>query len=73
MSAPSEKIQSVVDENVHRVVTQMSEIGLRGKTVSEVVYKILEEWTWNNQEKLEGRGIYLTKKRLKFLKRQNCK
>jgi hypothetical protein len=65
MAAPSEKIQAVVDENVHRVLTQMSEVGLRGKTVSEVVYKILEEWTWHNQEKLEGHGIYLTNKRRK--------
>jgi hypothetical protein len=65
MAAPSEKIQAVVDENVHRVVTQMSDVGLRGKTVSEVVYKILEEWTWHNQEKLESHGIYLTNKRRK--------
>jgi hypothetical protein len=66
MSAHSKKLQAVVDENVHRVISEMSNAGLRGKTDSEVIYKILEEWIWNNQEKLKEHGIYLTiKKKIK--------
>lgn len=57
MAAPSQKIQVVVDQNVHNVLVQMSEAGLRGKTVSEVAYKILDEWIWHNQEKLSANGI----------------
>jgi hypothetical protein len=63
MAAQSKKLQAVVDENVHRVIAEMSDAGLRGKTDSEVVYKILEEWIWNNQEKLKEHGIYLTNKK----------
>ena len=57
MAAPSKKIHVVVDENVYRVLAKMSDAGLRGKTVSEVAYKILDEWIWHNQEKLIGNGI----------------
>ena len=57
MAAPSKKIQVVVDENVFSVLTRMGEEGLRGKTTSEVAYKILDEWIWHNQEKLKSNGI----------------
>jgi len=63
MAAPSKKIQVVVDENVFSVLTRMGEAGLRGKTTSEVAYKILDEWIWHNQEKLKSNGIsYRSKK-----------
>lgn len=63
MAAPSKKIQVVVDENVFCVLTRMGEVGLRGKTTSEVAYKILDEWIWHNQEKLKSNGIsYRTEK-----------
>jgi len=59
MSAKSKKIQVVVDENVGGVLQKMSDAGLRGKTVSEVAYKILDEWIWHNQDKLSESGISL--------------
>jgi hypothetical protein len=57
MAAPSKKIQVVVDETVYGVLAKMSDAGLRGKSVSEVAYKILDEWIWHNQEKLIANGI----------------
>lgn len=62
MPAPSEKIQVVVDQNIHYVLSQMSKAGLRGKTVSEVAYKILDEWIWHNQDKLVQNGISMKPK-----------
>jgi hypothetical protein len=59
MSAPSKKLQVVVDENVYSVLTKMGNAGLRGKTRSEVAYKILDEWIWHNQDKLVQSGISL--------------
>jgi len=59
MAAPSKKLQVIVDENVFNVVAKMGNAGLRGKTKSEVVYKILDEWIWHNQEKLAQNGISL--------------
>ena len=59
MSAPSKKIQVVVDENVYNVLTKMGDAGLRGKSRSEVAYKILDEWLWHNQEKIIANGISL--------------
>jgi hypothetical protein len=53
-------LQAVVDENLFRVLTEMGDAKLRGKNRSEVAYNILEEWAWNNQEKLESHGIFLT-------------
>jgi hypothetical protein len=65
VAANSKKLQAVIDENLFRVLTEMGDAKLRGKGRSEVAYNILEEWTWDNQEKLERHGIYLTKKRIK--------
>jgi len=59
MAAPSKKIQVVVDENVHAVLAKMGASGLRGKSTSEVAYKILDEWIWHNQENLAQNGISL--------------
>jgi hypothetical protein len=63
VAANSERLQAIIDENLFRVLTEMGDAKLRGKNRSEVAYNILEEWTWNNQEKLERHGIYLTNKR----------
>jgi hypothetical protein len=57
MAAASKKIQVVVDETVYRVLAKMGDAGLRGKSVSEVAYRILDEWIWHNQEKLIANGI----------------
>jgi hypothetical protein len=57
MSAPSKKIQVVVDQNVYNVLTKMGIKGLRGKSRSEVAYTILDEWLWHNQEKIMANGI----------------
>ena len=57
MPSSSKRIQVVVDQNVHNVLEKMSNAGLRGKTVSEVAYKILDEWIWHNQDKLVNSGI----------------
>ncbi|MGA2240851.1 MAG: hypothetical protein ABSH11_02280 [Verrucomicrobiota bacterium] len=65
MAAPSKKIQVVVDENVHGVLTKMGAAGLRGKSTSEVAYKILDEWIWHNQEKLVQNGISLKPNKVK--------
>jgi hypothetical protein len=66
VAANSKKLQVVIDENLFRVITEMGDAKLRGKNRSEVAYNILEEWTWQNQERLERHGIFLTdKKRIK--------
>jgi len=62
MAAPSKKIQGVVDETVYGILAKMSEAGLRGKSISEVAYKILDEWIWHNQEKLIANGISFSAK-----------
>jgi hypothetical protein len=65
MAAPSQKIQVVVDENVFSVLTKMGNAGLRGKSTSEVAYKILDEWIWHNHDKLVANGISFKKNRSK--------
>jgi len=62
MAAPSKKIQVVVDETVYGVLAKMSDAGLRGKSVSEVAYRILDEWVWHNQDKLIANGISCRRK-----------
>jgi acyl-CoA hydrolase len=57
------KLQVSIDENLYRILTEMGDAKLRGKNRSEVAYNILEEWTWDNQEKLKEHKIYLTKKK----------
>jgi len=62
MAAPSKRIQVITDENVFRILTQMGKLGLRGKSTSEVAYKILDEWIWHNQENLGRNGIRIKPK-----------
>ena len=69
MAANSKKLQVVIDENLFRVLTDMGEAKLRGKNRSEVAYNILEEWQWNNQEKLERHGIHITNRSTKRKRR----
>lgn len=57
--AASKKIQVTVDDNLYRVLKEMADANLRGKTQSEVAYNILEEWVWDNQEKLKSQKINL--------------
>jgi hypothetical protein len=57
MRLKSQKIQVVVDANVYSMLTQMADASIRGKSRSEVAYKILDEWLWANQEKLAANGI----------------
>jgi len=59
MAAESKKIQVVVDETVYGVLSRMAADGLRGKTLSEVAYRILDEWIWHNQTLLSQNGIPL--------------
>ncbi len=63
MPAKSQRIQVVVDQNVYNVLEKMGDAGLRGKSVSEVAYKILDEWIWHNQDKLVENGITLREKK----------
>jgi len=43
----------------------MGNAGLRGKSTSEVAYKILDEWIWHNHDKLVANGISFKKNRSK--------
>jgi len=63
MPEVSRKIQVVVDENVHNVLKQMSDANLRGSTISQVAYKILDEWIWHNHSQLKDWGISLGPKK----------
>ena len=47
----------MVDRNVHRVLNEMAGKEIRGTTASEVAYKILEEWIWNNSDRLRQMNI----------------
>jgi hypothetical protein len=53
------KIQVTVDRNIHGILTQMKDAGLRGGTVSQIAYTILDEWIWHNNSQLKDRGINL--------------
>jgi hypothetical protein len=59
------KIQIVVDETVHRILTQMSESKLRCSTLSQVGATIIDEWIWHNNGQLKDRGINLLATKVK--------
>lgn len=65
---PQNKVKTVVrplrlDENADRLLSELAESGLLGKSKAAVATAILWQWFWDNQEKLASQGIKLRKKR----------
>jgi len=52
-----------LDETADRLLSELADAGLLGKSKAAVATAILWQWFWDNQEKLASQGIKLRNKR----------
>lgn len=55
----TKRAQLSLSDNVDRILEDVAHIGILGKTKTEVASRIVSEWIWTNQDKLQRQGIAL--------------
>ena len=56
-SKPSARAQLSISQNTDRILEEIARIGLLGKTKSEVAARLVTDWIWQNEDRLERQGI----------------
>jgi hypothetical protein len=55
----TERAQISLSENANRILEEVAEIGILGKTKAEVAGRIITDWIWGNEDRLSRHGIKL--------------
>jgi hypothetical protein len=48
-----------LSDTANRVLEQLAEIGILGKTKAEIATRIVTDWIWQNEDRLSRQGILL--------------
>lgn len=67
----TERAQLSLSENVNRILGELAELGILGKTKAEVGSRIVTQWIWENGDRLEREGIRIGGKEKGKGRRQN--
>lgn len=59
------RAQLSLSDNTDRILEDIAQIGVLGKTKTEVAARIVTDWIWANEDRLLRQGIKLYKKRSK--------
>jgi hypothetical protein len=55
----TERAQLSISDNTNRILEAVAELGILGKTKSEVAARIVTDWIWSNEDRLTRQGIRL--------------
>ena len=55
----TERVQLSLSETTSAVLEQLAQLGILGKTKTEIASRIVTDWIWNNEDRLLRQGIYL--------------
>jgi hypothetical protein len=55
----TERAQLSLSDTANRVLEQLAEIGILGKTKAEIATRIVTDWIWQNEDRLSRQGILL--------------
>jgi hypothetical protein len=58
-SVRTARAQLSISDNTERILQQVADIGILGKTRAEVAARIVTEWIWANEDRLLRQGIRL--------------
>lgn len=58
----SERVQLSVSDNVDRILREVAGVGILGKTKTEVAMRIVTDWIWANEARLQRQNISLRSK-----------
>lgn len=56
---PSARAQMSISSNTDRILEEVARIGILGKTKAEVAARLVTDWIWQNEDKLQRQGIYI--------------
>ena len=55
----TERAQLSISDNTNRILEEVAQLGLLGKTKAEVAARIVTDWIWANEDRLTRQGIVL--------------
>ena len=55
----TERAQLSISDNTNRILEEVAQLGLLGKTKAEVAARIVTDWIWTNEDRLTRQGIVL--------------
>ena len=55
----TERVQLSLSETTNAVLGQLAQLGILGKTKTEIASRIVTDWIWNNEDRLLRQGISL--------------
>jgi hypothetical protein len=55
----TERAQLSISDNTNRILQEVADIGILGKTKAEVATRIVTDWIWANEDRLLRQGIRL--------------
>jgi hypothetical protein len=55
----TERAQLSLSDTTNRVLEQLAQIGILGKTKAEIATRIVTDWIWQNEDRLSRQGISL--------------
>lgn len=55
----TERVQMSVSGTANRVLEELAEIGILGKTKAEIATRVVTDWIWQNEDRLLRQGISL--------------
>ena len=53
------RAQLSLPESASAILEQIADLGILGKTKTEVATRIVTDWIWNNEDRLQRQGIAL--------------
>ncbi|HET6841537.1 MAG TPA: hypothetical protein VFK06_07600 [Candidatus Angelobacter sp.] len=61
-SVRTERAQLSIADNTNRILQEIADLGILGKTKAEVAGRIVTDWIWANEDRLLRQGIKLKEK-----------
>jgi hypothetical protein len=58
-SVRTERAQLSISDNTNRILQDVADLGILGKTKAEVAGRIVTDWIWRNEDRLLRQGIKL--------------
>lgn len=68
----TERAQLSLSDNTDRILRQVADIGILGKTKSEVAARIVTDWIWSNEDRLMRQGIRIAETRNRGVRRKGA-
>jgi hypothetical protein len=70
-SVRTERAQLSISDNTNRILQDVADIGILGKTKAEVAARIVTDWIWRNEDRLLRQGIKLREKSKPVVSQKN--